>query len=250
MTHRRVTDEDRAIAELLLDLFRPRMDVYATRIDEQADADALTTWYREHDQPSRVARVGDWSPAGGKGRRKPLTVDAIARHVAGLVTLGVYPLRPDATCASVSVDFDNHRGGRILPVDPRTDYEALSFTMLRRGVRHLGNVSRGGRGYWIHVLPPDGTTAADARAVLHGLLAEAGVRHVDAGGTFDCLFPKQDEPAATRPGPDGTTDATANPGNLFCLPCNRRWMEADTPGTHFVGTAPVLAQQLAYLEDT
>ena len=242
---RRVTDEDRSIAELLLDLFRPRMDVYALRIDEQCEADRLTAWYREKGI-QKVASVRDWQPAGGKGRRKPLTVDAIARHVAGLCTLGVYPMRPDGTCASVSVDFDNHRGGKVLPVDPMTDYEALSFTMLRRGVRFVGNVSRGGKGYWIHVLLPDGVTAPVARAVLHGLLAEAGVKHITAGGTFDCLFPKQDEPSTVKPG----GDSSDSPGNLFCLPCNRRWMSEDAPGTHFKGTAPVLAQQRAYMEDT
>lgn len=245
MSPRRITPDDQAVAELLLDCFRPRLDVYALRIDEQADADRLTAWYREHGQATRTARVGDWQPAGGKGRRKPLTADAVARHVAGLCTVGVYPLRPDGTCASVSVDFDNHRGGRTLAADPRTDYEALAYALARRGARHLGNVSRGGRGYWIHLLPPDGTRAEEARRVLHGCLAEAGVRHVDAGGTFDCLFPKQDEPVPARSG-----DPSDNPGNLFCLPCSRRWMEADTPGTHFVGTAPLLKAQRAYLEDT
>ena len=45
---RKVTDDDRAIATLILAVFRPRMDVYAKRIDTQAEADELTAWHREH----------------------------------------------------------------------------------------------------------------------------------------------------------------------------------------------------------
>lgn len=232
---RRVTDEDRAIARLLIATFRPRLDVFAQRLDTDDDAARLTEWMKKKtgDMHFRPWRAGDWKPVGPKGARKPVTVDAIARHVAGLDTLGFYPLHADGTCGSVSVDFDNHRGTRTTERDPREDFERVVAVLQRRGLRFLGHHSRGGRGYWIHLLPPVGTQACVARAVLQKILDEAEVKHIDAGGTVDSLFPKQDR---VHVGQDG--DTTRAPGNLFCLPISRRWLLADPPGSHFVGTAP------------
>jgi hypothetical protein len=156
---------------------------------------------------------------------------------------GFYPLHPDDHCNSVSVDFDNHRGTRQTERDPREDFDAVAMVLQRRGVRFLGHHSRGGRGYWIHLLPPAGTSARVARAVLQRLLDEAGAKHIDAGGTVDCLFPKQD---SLHVGPSG--DSTAAPGNLFCLPLSRRWLSSDPPGSHFIGHDPSdLRAQLATL---
>ncbi len=113
----------------------------------------------------------------------------------------------------------------------------------RRGVRFLANVSRGGSGYWLHVLPPVGTQAKAARGLMAALLREAGVKSVADGGSYDSLFPKQNE-LFVRDG-----DPTAAPGNLFCLPCNGRWMAADAPGTHLLNSAPTIEAQLKHLRE-
>lgn len=232
---RAVTDLDRQIARTLIETFRPRLDVYAERLDDDEQTARLNDWMAKKVGDSKVAarswRTGDWKPCGAKGKRRPVTVDDIAEHVAGRKTLGFYPLHPDGTCNSVSVDFDNHRGARMTERDPREDYDAVVAVLLRRGVRFLGHHSRGGGGYWIHILPPVGTEARIARSVFSKLLAEAGVKHIDEGGTVDCLFPKQDRLHVGE-----NADTTAAPGNLFCLPISRRWLAAETPGSHFVGT--------------
>jgi hypothetical protein len=44
-------------------------------------------------------------------------------------------------------------------------------------------------------------------------------------------------------------DVTAAPGNLFCLPASARWMGAETPGTHLLGTAPTLDAQIKALTE-
>ena len=241
-----VTDLDRELARLLIETFRPRLDVFAERLDDEEQAERLNEWMEDKAGPlaaRRTWRVGDWKPCGAKGNRKPVTVAAIAEHVAGRRTLGVYPLHPDGVCNSVSVDFDNHRGTRTTERDPREDFDQLAHALMRRGVRFVAHHSRGGAGYWIHVLPPAGTKARVARAVLQRLLDEAGVKHIDAGGTVDSLFPKQDE---LHVGAGG--DTTAAPGNLFCLPCSRRWLAAENPGSHFVGTDPSdLRAQITHL---
>lgn len=242
--HRPVTELDREIARALIETFRPRLDVYAERLDTDEEAERLTKFMRERVGAAfRPWNKGDWKPVGAKGNRKPVTVDAVAEHVAGRKTLGFYPLHADHTCNSVSIDFDNHRGNRTTTRDPREDFDQVVSILLRRGVRFLANHSRGGAGYWIHVLPPPGTEARVARAVLTKLLDEAGVKHIDQGGTIDCLFPKQDRVHAAQNG-----DTTVAPGNLFCLPCSRKWMDSEPPGSHFVGTDPRdLDAQLAHL---
>lgn len=213
---------DREVAALLLEVFRPRMDLYAWRIDDDVTAARLNAWEREaRSARARVWRVGEWRPAGPKGLRRPVTADDLALHVAGVRTLGVYPMLPDGGCHSVSVDFDDHRGGAVVTGDPAAECEALRARLREAGVPHLAQVSRGGRGRWVHVLTPDGSTAREARRVMHSLLRDAGVRDVAHGGTVDALFPKQDAPAA-------------GPGNLFCLPLSRRWLAHTPPGTAFL----------------
>ncbi len=231
---RTVTAVDREVAALLIEVLRPRLDLYAWRIDDADTAARLDAWESlRRPRGARVWRIGEWRPAGPKGARRPVTVDDVALHVAGLRTLGFYPMQPDGTCNSVSADFDDHRGARVIERDPREDFEALMARIEREGLPCLAHRSRGGRGYWVHLLPPKGTTARDARRVMHGLLREAGVRDVSEGGTFDGLFPKQDDAPIATPG-----DPTARPGNLFCLPLSRRWLSNSPPGGCFVGVDP------------
>ncbi len=232
--HRAVTAVDREVAALLIEVFRPRSDLYAWRVDDAQTAERLNApELPSRGHGARVWRVGEWLPAGPRGARRPVTVDDVALHVAGIRTLGFYPMHPDGTCNSVSADFDDHRGSRVIERDPRDDFEALVARIRREAIPFIAHRSRGGRGYWVHLLPPRGTPARDARRVLHGLLREAGVKSVADGGTFDGLFPKQDEAPATRGG-----DPTARPGNLFCLPLSRRWLASDPPGGAFLGVDP------------
>lgn len=238
--------DDFRIAERLVETFRPRMDVFAERLDDVAQVDAINAWVRERtkaNEKPRLFRLGDWKPVRRGGQYVPVTIARIAEHVAGMKTLGFYPLHPDGTCNSVSVDLDNHHGARAVERDPRVDFDLVTSVLLRRGVRFLANTSRGGGGFWVHILPPVGARASEARAVLHAVLREATVQHITKGGTFDDLCPKQDEP------PHRGDDGVASPGNLFCLPLSRRWLAAARPGTHFVGTNPTdMNEQLRSLE--
>lgn len=229
----KVNAVDIEIAQLLIDTFQPRMDVFAKRFDQQAEVDRYNAWLVKQPFKAPLAKLGGWKPTGKKRARKEVTVDAIARHVTGIETLGVYPLKPDGTTNVIGVDFDDHRGEVVVDADPRADYDATVTVLDRRGIPYLGWRSRGGRGYWIMLLLLPGTSARDARAVLHGVLREAGVKHIADGGTFDALFPKQDQPAPTN-----DDDPTGSPGNLYCLPLSRKWMANDPPGGVFVGVDP------------
>jgi hypothetical protein len=130
-----VTDLDRELARLLIETFKPRLDVFAERLDDEEQVERLNKWMEDKAGPlaaRRTWRVGDWKPCGAKGNRKPVTVEAIAEHCAGRRTLGFYPLHPDGTCNSVSVDFDNHRGTRTTERDPREDFDQLDGKVFRK----------------------------------------------------------------------------------------------------------------------
>lgn len=237
----RILPIHREVARALLATFRPRMDVYAERLDREQDVARLNAWAKEHGARSGWA-VGDWKPVRRQRQFVPLTLDVVTTHVAGLRTIGFYPLHDNDTCNSVSVDFDNHRGARVVEADPMEDVARCIHACARADLRAIANVSRGGRGSWLHVLPPPSTPAWVARAILTRVLREAGVKHVDEGGTFDALFPKQDHVRriAAAPGAHGSPEAPqrADIGNLFCVPICGRWLTADTPGTHLIGTDP------------
>ncbi len=56
---------ERDVAALLIEVFQPRMDLLACRIDDAETAARLTAWERERfGARGRVWRVGDWRPAG------------------------------------------------------------------------------------------------------------------------------------------------------------------------------------------
>jgi hypothetical protein len=213
---------DREVAALLLEVFRPRTDLFAWRVDDEAAAARM-----------HGARVGQWYPAGTRAHRQPVSVDHVALHVAGHHTLGFYPLHPDGSCNSISVDFDNHRGSTVIERNPKDDVDALVARLREEKLPFLLHHSRGGKGFWVHLLPPRNTPSREARRVLHGLLEEAQVKPISEGGTFDGLFPKQDVPAVSR-----KTTGQSHPGNLFCLPLSRRWLANDPSGTGFVGIDP------------
>lgn len=233
----------RQIARAILATFSPRTDVYARRLDDEAEVQRLNEFCRGKGRPDNW-RVGNWRPVRRwipeeeRSEDVPLTLDAVERHVRGEVTLGFYPLRSDGTTATVSVDFDDHLGNARTAADPRADLDALAASCARRGVRFLANVSRGGAGCWLHLVLREPVAAARARGVMLALVRDAGLRHITDGGAFDAVFPKQDDLA--RKGP----------GNLYCVPANGRWMRAEAPGTHFLNTDPAdLGAQLRALTE-
>lgn len=255
------------IARALLATFRPRTDVYAERLDSKGAVVSLNTWCKKNGYPANWY-VGAWKPVRKAGVFLPLTVDVVAEHVAGRRTVGFYPLHDDDTCNSVGVDFDNHRGARSVAQDPIEDLRACAMQCQRAGLHFLASISRGGKGGWLHVLPPRSTPAWVARAALHRIVRAAGVKHVDEGGTFDALFPKQDRVLRTiRKDKAGNEKAKSDIGNLFCVPINGRWLHvpeapavpatgdrpavpSTAPGTHFLDTDPTdLGAQLRALTE-
>ncbi len=228
------------VASLIMEKFSPNPNYFAYRFDTREQIRGFATWLARHDIDYKGSiDIGTWKPQGSRDERTPLTAKVVESHVAGDRTLGGYPLRVGGFTDTGSIDFDAHLGASTVAADPRADFEATARVLMGLDVPFLGVHSRGGRGYWTHVLLPFGTPAREARRLLRWVLRTAGVRHITDGGTFDSIFPKQDDLSA-----DG------GPGNLYCFPLSLKWMLLrKVPGTHFVGVDPRdLDGQLAHLE--
>ena len=79
----KVTNEHRELAQALINTFRPRMDLYAERFDDDDHVARVNDWMAKKGL-QRGFRVGDWKPAGAKGQRKPLTLNVVAVTSASL----------------------------------------------------------------------------------------------------------------------------------------------------------------------
>lgn len=216
--------DELATARLLIDVFQPRTDVFAVRWDEQHDVDRYNEWLKSKSFKAAPAVLGGYKPAGARDNRTKLTPEEVVRHLRGEKTIGVYPMVDGQYCNVIAADFDNHRGDLILDANPIDDYQRIARLLNTLEIPYLAWHSRGGKGYWVALLPPLRTSARDARAVLFGLLRRAGVQRVPEG-TLDDLFPKQDVLTVDEENP------TRNTGNLFALPLSKKW----APGSLFVG---------------
>ena len=178
---------------LFRSLFAGRDDVHALR------------WENE-----RTGKAG-WSPAvrgGWRNARRPdrehlpLTDDVVARHLAGEIHAGLYPLMRGDACRLLACDFDG----------PGWVLDALAYLDAARsaGIDAALERSRSGDGghVWMFFAAP--VPAASARRIGVGLLREAMTVRAELDlGSYDRLFPAQDFM------PKGSF------GNLIALPLQR-----------------------------
>jgi superfamily II DNA or RNA helicase len=176
-------------------LFAARMDVYATRWENQ-----------------RTGKAG-WLPAVRGGWRKgvrhtdreylPLTAEVVTAHLSGELHLGLYPLLDGDRCWWLAADFD----GQTAMLD------ALAYLKAARAVKVPAalEVSRSGLGAHVWVFFTAPIPADTARRLGSGLLREAmALRGRMDLASYDRLFPSQDVL------PDGGV------GNLIAAPLQGR----------------------------
>ena len=124
---------------------------------------------------------------------------AIADHLRGRVTIGVYPLLPDGACRFLAADFD---GGRW-----QADAGAYLAVCRSKSVPAALERSRSGHGGHVWIFFAEPVPAPLARRLGSHLLTDAMEGNPDIGfGSYDRLFPSQDTV------PDGGF------GNLIALP--------------------------------
>ena len=186
-----------------LDLFHGRRDVCAERFESKRTGKSgyqpvcANLWRRPlcqkpkvkcHQCPHRVL--------------VPLSNAVIRQHLAGDVTVGIYPMLPAETCRLLVVDFDKDGW--------KEDARAFLGICRNRGVPAALERSRSGKGGHVWVFFTEDVSARTARQMGAALITETMATRPSMGlDSYDRLFPSQDNI------PKGGF------GNLIALPLQR-----------------------------
>lgn len=188
---------------LFQSLFRGRTDVYPIRWESKAGKSGYAP-----------ACANEWRPGvcekprikcGDCGNRQllPLTSDVLYRHLAGEITVGIYPLLSDDSCFFLAVDFDE--------ADWRDDSLAFVMSCRELSVPVALEVSRSGKGAHCWIFFERATSACDARRLGAAVISHTCERTRQLTLTsYDRMFPNQDIM------PKGGF------GNLIALPLQKR----------------------------
>lgn len=183
-------------------LFRGRLDVYALRWEGKSGKSGYAP-----------ACANEWK-AGicEKPRIKcaeclhrqflPVTDKVVHEHLAGKITIGVYPLLQDETCHFLAVDFDE--------ADWREDAQAFMRSCQELQVPASLEISRSGKGAHAWVFFASAVAARDARRLGTAIISHTCIRTRQLRLTsYDRLFPNQD------------TMPKGGFGNLIALPLQK-----------------------------
>lgn len=188
---------------LFRNLFRGREDVYPVRWRAKDGRAGYAPKAQRDWEAYMAARPEDRKAVDRRTRKLlPLTDEAVAGHLNGAETIGVYPLLTDDTCWLLAIDFDG----------PSWSEDAGVFTSVcaEEGVPSATERSRSGNGGHVWIFFDHPVSASAARALGSALLTKsADRRHQIDLKSYDRLFPNQD------------TLPKAGFGNLIALPLQR-----------------------------
>ena len=125
-----------------------------------------------------VGRTDVWGALHGQAVKVPVTVENYRRHLAGEVSLGIYPLLWNGLVRWFAIDIDNLDTKLPLAV-----LEALRRLGVNKGI-HVATSRR--KGFHVIVLLSDWALAADVRRIAMTALQMAGLPLSTE------VFPKQD----------------------------------------------------------
>jgi len=184
-------------------LFRGRTDVYPIRWKNKAGksgyAPACWNEWRAGVCEKPKIKCADC----GNRLLLPVTDQVIYDHLAGKLTVGVYPLLMDGSCYFLAADFDE--------ADWQDDAKAFMQSCQELAVPAALEVSRSGQGahVWIFFSAP--VPARDARRLGSAIISHTCARSRQLKlSSYDRLFPNQD------------TMPKGGFGNLIALPLQKR----------------------------
>lgn len=211
---------------LFRSLFVGRDDVYAQRWEK----DGRKGWY-----PQLERLLGQtWQEAKQARQYRPLTDAVLRDHLAGKVSIGLYPMLADDSCRLLACDFD----GEQWQLDAQAYVQAADAV----GVPTAVEVSRSGQGAHVWIFFTEPAPALDARALGFGLLREAMAVRGELGlDSYDRFFPSQDHLPANGEGlgnliaqplqkeavPRRRHDRVRRPGHVYAISCGR-WRSVRT----------------------
>lgn len=184
-------------------LFRGRTDVYPVRWENKAGKSGYAPacgneWRTGVCEKPRI-KCADC----GNRLLLPVTDQVVYDHLAGKITVGVYPLLADERCHFLAVDFDE--------ADWREDAKAFMQSCRELGVPAALEISRSGQGahVWIFFSAP--VFARDARRLGAAVISHTCARTRQLKlSSYDRLFPNQD------------TMPKGGFGNLIALPLQKK----------------------------
>ncbi len=184
-------------------LFRGRSDVYPARWESAKGTSGYSPacgneWKSGICQKPKI-KCGDCT----QRLLLPVTDQVIYDHLAGKLTIGVYPLMIDDTCFFLAVDFDEG--------DWREDARAIMETCRQLDIPAALEISRSGKGGHVWFFFAEPVRASEARQLGAALISHTCDRTRQLSlSSYDRLFPNQD------------TMPKGGFGNLIALPLQKQ----------------------------
>jgi len=185
-------------------LFRGRPDVYALRWEGKSSGKTGYAPACANEWEAGICEKPRIKCADCPHRKfLPVTDKAIHEHLAGKITVGIYPLLQDDSCYFLAVDFDE--------ADWREDAQGFMSACRDLGVPAALEISRSGKGAHAWIFFASAIAARDARRLGTALISHTCARTRQLRlSSYDRLFPNQDSM------PKGGF------GNLIALPLQKK----------------------------
>lgn len=184
-------------------LFRGRTDVYAVRWESKTGKSGYAPACGNEWKPGICEKPRIKCAECPHRQFLPVTDQVIHDHLAGRITVGVYPLLLDDTCHFLAVDFDE--------ADWREDARAFMLSCQELKVPAALEISRSGNGAHAWTFFASAVAARDARRLGTAIISHTCGRTRQLKlSSYDRLFPNQD------------TMPKGGFGNLIALPLQKR----------------------------
>jgi superfamily II DNA or RNA helicase len=184
-------------------LFRGRDDVYGKRWDSASGKSGYAPACDNEWKPGICEKPRIKCAECPHRQFVPVSDRVIYDHLAGKITVGIYPLLQDDNCHFLAVDFDE--------ADWREDAQAFMGSCRDLNVPASLEISRSGKGAHAWIFFASAVPARDARRLGTAIISYACARtHQLRLESYDRLFPNQD------------TMPKGGFGNLIALPLQRR----------------------------
>ena len=206
-------------------LFKGRRDVFALRWESQSGSSGYSpACALEWQKPICQKPVIKCNQCQHR-KLLPLTGQVILEHIKGKITIGLYPLLQDGTCAYLAVDFDKNQW--------QQDVLAFADTCKKLDISYSIERSRSGNGAHVWIFFTSNILAVTARKL--GLFLLSKTNEFNKGfrlESFDRLFPNQDSlpkggfgnlialPLQKEPGREGNSLFV----NEYSIPYVDQWM--------------------------
>lgn len=171
--------------KLYRSFFRGREDVYAVRWEKGDRSGYMPAYQVDWNDYNRHKAIGGTFANYKKKSLLPFNNKALAEHLKGSVTLGIYPLLSDNTSFFIVADFDEGSWQDAV--------SKLYSICVKYELSPVIERSRSGNGGHLWLFFEESIPAFQTRKVMIGLLLQAEIiSKFDKEPSFDRLFPNQD----------------------------------------------------------